>query len=262
MSKPNLPPAYHLVSLDTVDSTNAEARRRAREGEVATPDGTLILAREQTDGRGRRGRTWVSPPGNLYCSLVLRPEVPLVRAAEFSFIGALAAHDALGSVGNAGHQVYCKWPNDILLNDCKVAGLLLETETTSSGVPDWIVLGLGVNVAVFPGDTEFPATSLRAEGWGATEVDFLESFCRHFLKWSNTWQEDGFAPIRKNWLLRCYGKGEDIEVRLENETLTGVFEDIDESGALVLKTGDGERRITAGDVFFPSHTTGPDEASS
>jgi BirA family biotin operon repressor/biotin-[acetyl-CoA-carboxylase] ligase len=252
MSKPNLPSAYHLVSLDTVDSTNAEARRRALEGEEATPDGTLIWAKEQTQGRGRRGRTWVSPPGNLYCSLVLRPEVPIERAGEFSFIAALAVHDALGSIGEAGHQVHCKWPNDILLNDHKVAGLLLETETTAGGVPDWIILGLGLNVAIFPGDTEFPTTSLRAEGWGATEADALESFCRHFLKWTNTWLEDGFAPIRKNWLWRCYGKGEEIEVRLDNETLTGVFEDLDEDGALLLKTGDGVRRITAGDIFFPT----------
>ncbi|MBC8339469.1 MAG: biotin--[acetyl-CoA-carboxylase] ligase [Rhodospirillales bacterium] len=255
MSKPNLPTAYHLVSLETVDSTNAEAIRRAKEGEEATPDGTLIWAKEQTDGRGRRGRTWFSPPGNLYCSLVLRPDVAIERAAEFSFIGALALYDTLGTIGDAGHQVHCKWPNDILLNDRKVAGLLLETESTG-GVPDWIVLGFGVNVAVLPGDVEFPATSFRAEGWAASEVECLESFSRHFLKWTNTWLEEGFAPIRKNWLWRCYGKGEEIEVRLENETLSGVFEDLDESGALLLKTGDGIREITSGDVFFPSIGSG------
>ena len=90
----------------------------------------------------------------------------------------------------------------------------------------------------------------RAEGWGATEIDCLNAFARHFLKWSNTWLEDGFAPVRKNWLWRCYGLGEEIEVRLEGETLKGVFTDLDEDGALLLKTGDGERRITAGEVFF------------
>ena len=258
MSQPNLPSAYHLISLDSVDSTNAEARRRAAMGEEETPDGTLIWAKEQSEGRGRRGRTWVSPPGNLYCSLVLRPDVALQRAAEFSFIGALAMFDTLGTIGEAGHQVQLKWPNDILLNEHKVAGLLLETESTGSGVADWIILGLGLNVAVFPGDTEFPATSLRAEGWGATEIDGLESFCRHFLKWTNIWLAEGFAPIRKNWLWRCHGKGEEIEVRLENETLTGVFEDLDERGALMLKTSDGMRKITVGDVFFSS----PEEAPS
>jgi len=260
MPQPNIPSAYHLVSLDSVDSTNAEARRRAVLGEEETPDGTLIWTKEQTKGRGRRGRTWFSPPGNLYCSLVLRPDVPVERAGEFSFIAALALFDTLGTIGEAGHQVKLKWPNDILLNDKKVAGLLLETETTGSDVPDWIILGLGLNVAIFPGDTEFPATSFRAEGWGATEIDALESFCRHFLKWTNIWLTDGFAPIRKNWLWWCHGKGGAIEVRLENETLSGVFEDLDDSGALVLKTEDGERHITAGDVFFSPQ--GAEETSS
>ena len=250
MRKPSIPSVYKLVSLDTVDSTNAEARRLAAEGEEKAPDGTLVWAKEQTDGRGRRGRKWHSPPGNLYCSLIMRPDVAAAKAAELSFVAGLAIFDALGSVGEPGHQVHLKWPNDVLLNDHKVAGLLLETETGGGEIPDWVILGLGVNVGVFPGDTDFPATSFRAEQWAATEVDFLESFCRHFMVWAGKWLEEGFAPIRKNWLQRCYGLGEEIEVRLDNETLKGVFTDLDEDGALVLKTADGERRITAGDVFF------------
>ncbi len=250
MREPSLPPVYRLVTLDTVDSTNAEAKRLAAEGEEKAPDGTLVWAKEQTDGRGRRGRKWHSPPGNLYCSLIMRPDVAAAKAAELSFVAGLAIFDALGSVGEPGHQVHLKWPNDVLLNDHKVAGLLLETETGGGEIPDWVILGLGVNVGVFPGDTDFPATSFRAEQWAATEVDFLESFCRHFMVWAGKWLEEGFAPIRKNWLQRCYGLGEEIEVRLDNETLKGVFTDLDEDGALVLKTADGERRITAGDVFF------------
>lgn len=252
MQQPDLPSAYRLVSLETVDSTNAEARRLALLGEEETPDGTLVWAKEQTAGRGRRGRTWSSPPGNLYLSLVLRPEIAAEKAAEFGFIAALAIFDTLGSVGEPGHNVHCKWPNDVLLNEKKVAGILLETETGGSGIPDWVILGVGLNVGIFPADTDFPATSLRAESMAASEVECLDSFCRHFLKWTNTWLEDGFAPIRKNWLWRCQGQGEEIEVRLESETLTGVFSDIDENGALLLKTGDGERRITSGDVFFSS----------
>ncbi len=250
MREPSLPPVYRLVTLDTVDSTNAEAKRLAAEGEEKAPDGTLVWAKEQTDGRGRRGRKWHSPPGNLYCSLIMRPDVAAAKAAELSFVAGLAIFDALGSVGEPGHQVHLKWPNDVLLNDHKVAGLLLETETGGGEIPDWVILGLGVNVGVFPGDTDFPATSFRAEQWAATEVDFLESFCRHFMVWAGKWLEEGFAPIRKTWLQRCYGLGEEIEVRLDNETLKGVFTDLDEDGALVLKTADGERRITAGDVFF------------
>jgi BirA family biotin operon repressor/biotin-[acetyl-CoA-carboxylase] ligase len=250
MLHPKLPVAYNLISLDCVDSTNAEARRQAKLGEAITPDGTLIWAREQTSGYGRRKRSWYSPPGNLYCSLVLRPDINLTRAAEFSFIAALAVFDTLGSIGDAGHQVHLKWPNDILLNQRKVAGLLLETETRGENVADWIILGLGLNISVFPGDTEFPATSLRAEGWSATETDVLEYFCRHFLKWTNIWMEDGFSPIRKNWLWNSYGKGDEIEIRLENKTLYGVFEDLDEDGSLLVRTNNGLCKTSAGDVFF------------
>ena len=251
MSKPNLPSVYKLVSLETVSSTNDEAKRLAAEGEETAPDGTVVWAKEQTAGRGRLGREWVSPPGNLYCSLVLRPGVPVAKAAELGFVAALAVYDMFGTIGEPGHQAHLKWPNDILLNDHKVAGILLEAETGGGDVPEWVILGLGVNVGIFPGDTDFPATSFRAEGWGATEIDCLNGFARDFLKWTNTWREDGFAPIRKNWLWRCHGLGEEIEVRLENETLTGVFTDLDEDGALLLKTGEGMRKITAGDVFFP-----------
>ena len=252
MREPILPTAYRLVTLETVDSTNAEAKRLAARGEDETPDGTLVWAKEQTAGRGRRGRRWESPPGNLYCSLVLRPEVRLEKAAELSFVAALAVCDALGSIGEPGHQVHCKWPNDVLLNEGKVAGILLEAETGGGDTPEWVVLGVGINIAVFPGDTDVRATSFRAENWGATEVDCLEAFCRHFVLWAGKWLDDGFQPIRKTWLQRCCGKGEEIEVHLDNETLTGVFEDLDDNGALLLKTKDGQRKITAGDVFFPN----------
>jgi BirA family biotin operon repressor/biotin-[acetyl-CoA-carboxylase] ligase len=250
MREPNLPSVYQLVTLDAVDSTNAEAKRLATEGEEKAPDGTLVWAKEQTEGRGRRGRKWHSPPGNLYCSLIMRPDVPLAKAAELSFVAGLAIFDALGSIGEPGHQVHLKWPNDVLLNDQKVAGLLLEAETGSGDIPEWVILGLGVNVGVFPGDTDFPATSFRAERWPASEVDCLESFCRHFMLWTTKWLDEGFSPIRKTWLWRCHGKDEEIEVRLNGETVKGVFTDLGEDGALVLKTADGERRITAGDVFF------------
>ncbi len=250
MREPNLPPAYRLVSLDTVDSTNAEARRLASKGEAAVPDGTLVWAREQTAGRGRCGRKWHSPKGNLYCSLVLRPEAPIAEASQLSFVGGLAACDALSAIGPAGNVVQCKWPNDILLNGAKVGGLLLEAETTGKSGLEWLILGLGINVASHPPKVEFEATSLRAEGWQVDVVDCLEAFGRHFMTWANTWLEDGFAAVRKNWLWRCKGIGDRIEVRLPKKTLKGTFKDIDEDGALLLAAGKREIRITAGDVFF------------
>lgn len=253
MSTPRLPAAYNLIALESVGSTNEEAKRLAAEGEVVAPDGTLVWAREQTAGRGRRGRTWISPPGNLYTSLVLRPEVPVQRMAELSFVAALAVYDALGSLGEPGHQVHLKWPNDILLNDKKVAGLLLETESAGKGEgAGWVVLGMGLNVGWHPDDSEFPATSLRYEEWPTTVEQALEAYARSFMMWATRWIDEGFDPVRRNWLWRCKGKGETIEVRLGNETLSGLFKDLDVDGALVLDHDGTTRRITAGDVYFPA----------
>lgn len=248
---PVLPPAYRLVDVGTIDSTNEEAKRRAREG---AEDGTLIWAREQTAGRGRNGRTWSSPSGNLYLSLVLRPECPPGRAAELGFVAAVALGAALGGLIQPLVPLTYKWPNDVLLGDRKVAGILLEAESGPAGAEalDWLILGLGVNVASFPPDTEFPATSLKFEGETEVTVEMLlESFSRYFLEWTNTWLDEGFGAVRQAWLARAKGVGTEIGVRLPNATLRGTFKDLDVDGALLLaETGGAIRRITAGDVFF------------
>jgi BirA family transcriptional regulator, biotin operon repressor / biotin---[acetyl-CoA-carboxylase] ligase len=254
MSAPKLPSVYNLIALETVGSTNAEAKRLAAEGEDTAPDGTLVWSLEQTSGRGRRGRDWQSPKGNLYTSLILRPEVPIAKAAQLSFVAALAVYDALGNIGPAGHQVHCKWPNDVLLNEKKVAGILLESEGGNADTPaDWIILGMGLNVESHPEGTEFPATSLRYEGFPSTVEETLEAYSKSFLSWTNRWLSDGFEPIRQNWLWRSMGKGKPIEVRLENTTLNAIFKDMAEDGALVLDDNGTERRITAGDVYFPTN---------
>jgi BirA family transcriptional regulator, biotin operon repressor / biotin---[acetyl-CoA-carboxylase] ligase len=245
-----LPPAYRLVSLDSVGSTNEEAIRLA---EAGAEDGTLVWAREQSKGRGRMGRSFTSPRGNLYLSLVLRPDCDIATAAQLSFVAALAIGDGIGSVAPAMLEITYKWPNDVLLNERKVSGILLETKSAPRGGIDWLVLGVGINVASFPEDTEFPATSLHFEGTpkSVSEVDLLQAFSRHLLTWINRWLEDGFAPVRKTWLSHAQGKGEIIQVRLPKETLSGTFVDIDEGGVLLLDVpGAGQRRIAAGDVFF------------
>lgn len=250
---PSLPPAYRLVALDRIDSTNEEAKRLARQG---AEDGTLVWAREQSAGKGRGGRSWKSPQGNLYLSIVLRPECPPVRAAELSFVAAVALGAALGELLPALVPLNFKWPNDVLLGEAKAAGILLETESGGAGAGkplDWLVLGIGVNVRHYPEDAEFSATSLHEEG--ATDVTveaLLESFSRHFLDWVNRWLEIGFAPVRAAWLARALGIGKTIKVRLPNETLQGKFVDLDADGALLLRLAKGGevRRITAGDVFY------------
>ncbi len=251
MKTPKLPAAYNLIALGSVGSTNEEAKALASKGEGEAPDGTLIWALEQTAGRGRRGREWSSPPGNLYTSLILRPDVPVSRMPELSFVCALAVYDALGSLGEPGHQVHLKWPNDVLLNEKKVAGLLLETESLGERKNvDWVVLGMGLNVGWHPEDTAYPTTSLRFEQWPTSVEQALEAYARSFLAWANRWLDQGFEPVRKNWLWRSKGRGEIIEARLDGKTVTGMFKDLDASGALVLDCGGEVCHIAAGDIFF------------
>ncbi len=249
-NSPRLPPAYRLVALDSVGSTNDEARRLAAEG---AEDGTLVWAREQTGGRGRRGRHWESLRGNLFVSLVLRPQCSLAEAAQRGFVAALGLGDAIGSVAPPLIEVTYKWPNDVLVNGRKAAGILLESQGTENSDCDWLFLGVGANLVSFPEDTEFPATSLRFEGCPpeVTEVALLEAFGKYFLAWVNRWLEEGFAPIRKGWRNHAHGLGEEARVRLAREEISGVFKDLDEAGALILAQADGERRVTAGEVYFP-----------
>lgn len=245
---PRLPAAYQLIALDSVGSTNDEAKRLANEG---AEDGTLVWAREQTEGRGRHGRRWDSPAGNLYLSLIVRPDCPPAEALQLGFAAAVALGAALAGIVPPMTELRYKWPNDVLLNGRKVAGILMESSIKGGGSLDWLVLGLGLNIADHPRESRFPATSLKAEGVDPISVeDALELFCRHFLLWVSRWLEDGFDPVLKAWMGYAYALGEKIEVRLGEETVTGRFAELDPSGALILETDDGGRRtLTYGDVF-------------
>jgi BirA family biotin operon repressor/biotin-[acetyl-CoA-carboxylase] ligase len=249
-SEVRLPPAYRLVALDSVASSNEEAKRLAAEG---AEDGTLVWVREQTGGKGRQGRQWASPRGNLYLSLIMRPDCPLKEAAQLGFVAALALGDAVGSVAPPLIEITYKWPNDVLANRRKLAGILLEAQATPEGTVEWLVLGLGANVKSFPKESDTPATGLHFEGCAAsvTEAELLQAFARHFLSWVNLWLDEGFEPIRRTWLRHAEGKGEMIRVRLPRETLEGRFLDLDAEGHLLLDLGGAEpRAIAVGDVFF------------
>lgn len=254
-----LPAPFTLIEMGTVGSTNEEAKILARQGEENAPEGTLIWAQEQTAGKGRSGRDWVSPKGNFHASLILRPECGLGEAPQLSFVAGLALFDAIGSVAEAGHQVALKWPNDVLLSDRKVGGILIESEGgTSSEPPDFVVVGTGVNLIHAPdpsqlGETGFPATSLALEGVEVGAGQFLEAYSKSFLSWVRIWAEEGFEKIRRNWLYRSHGKGKDVFVQMNGTQLNGTFEDLDIDGALIVKTADGTERVLAGDVFFQAH---------
>jgi BirA family transcriptional regulator, biotin operon repressor / biotin---[acetyl-CoA-carboxylase] ligase len=250
--RPRLPPSFRLFLYDSIGSTNDEAKRLARDG---APAGTLVWALEQTNGRGRRGRAWASPRGNLYASLIWRPDCPASRAAQLGFVAALAVGRALGTIVPGVGLIACKWPNDVLVNGRKVAGILLETELDATGMPRFLVVGVGVNLASSPRNTEFPATSVVDEGLGAIPPEvMLEQFVQHFQSWELRWHTEGFAPVRAAWLAAsAISPGEPVRARLDTAILQGRFLDIDEDGGLLLELAGERRSISAGDVFPVSH---------
>ncbi|PCJ71210.1 MAG: biotin--[acetyl-CoA-carboxylase] ligase [Rhodobiaceae bacterium] len=249
-----LPLGYDLRRHVEIDSTNEEARRLANAGE---PGPVWIVTERQTAGRGRRGRTWVSPAGNLMCTLLLRPACSPAKAGELSFVAGLALHDATSALVSAdvAAKVALKWPNDLLIDGKKASGILLESESDGKADVAWLAIGIGLNLAHHPEDTPYPATCLKAQTGDAPSIeDALTALAVAFEHWFAVWQApEGFAAVRQAWLERARGLGETITVRLSNEVLEGIFEGIAPEGALQLRLGGGTvRLISAGDVFFGS----------
>ncbi|MGH8722489.1 MAG: biotin--[acetyl-CoA-carboxylase] ligase [Burkholderiales bacterium] len=246
-----LPDGFVLHALDRVDSTNDEARRMAEAG--ARP-GLVVLAGEQTGGRGRHGRAWASPAGNLYASVLLRAEGPLAASAQLSFVAGLSLADALERHAPDGALLRLKWPNDVLIGRAKVAGILLESGKANGGACADVIVGTGVNIVSYPEGTPYPATSLAEQGFAAiTPRALLGTYLGTLDGWLRRWREAGFAEVRAAWCARSFGLGERIRLRLAREELFGRFVDVSASGALLLDLdGGGRREITAGDVFYPS----------
>ena len=233
-----------LIAHDAVGSTNAEALTLARHGERGP---LWITATRQSSGRGRRGRAWVSEPGNLYASLLLTDPAPPEHRPELSFVAALAIHDALVDIAaSLKPRLAIKWPNDLLLSGAKAAGILLEAEGEA------VVIGIGVNCSTHPADTDFPATDLAAAGIAAAPEALFAALSAKMLGRLAQWNAgEGFSTVRADWLSRAAGIGEDIRVRLADRELAGRFEALDEAGSLVLRRPDGKAEtITAGDVFM------------
>lgn len=247
-----LPTGYALSHHAEIDSTNEEAKRLAAAG---TKGPVWIVADRQTAGRGRRGRAWSSPVGNLMCTLLMRPNCGPAEAGELSFVAGLALHEAATLLlpGSLSAKVSLKWPNDLLLDGKKASGILLESESAGGAEVSWLAIGIGLNLVHFPKDTPYPATSLQAESGETTTVDrTLTALAASFDKWYAVWQQpQGFSQVRKAWLQRAQGLGQEITVRLAEKTLVGTFEDLSEEGALQLRLPTGALQpIAAGDVFF------------
>lgn len=241
-----LPDGFQLIELGTADSTNSEALRRA---EAGAADGTLVWAIAQTAGRGRQGRVWQSLSGNLTMSLLLRPAIPPARLPELSLLAGVALADAVASLVPASTAIALKWPNDVLLEGRKLAGILVEAAAGGGAV-----IGIGVNVEQCPatGSVAYPATRLADHAPGVTVAALLETLAWTLDAWLARWRAEGFAPVREAWRSRGPREGEALRVHVGDEMIAGSYRGLSEEGGLLLDTETGPRRVTAGDVLPPA----------
>lgn len=217
----------------SIDSTQDEAARLARAG---ARHGTVVVAREQTGGRGRSGRRWESPLGNVYLSAILRPGVPPARVPEIGFLAGIAVAEAIDEA--CGCRSALKWPNDVMVSGAKVSGILLENREAT------VILGIGINVRTMPEGVNYPAARLGPE----IEPELVRaSVLRRLNRWLGEWEQAGFAAVRQAWLERAHPVGTQLTIT-GPEVLEGRFAGLDPSGALLLETAAGLRRIVAGDV--------------
>ncbi len=237
---------YHLLACEELDSTNEEAKRLAKGGGA---HGAFIWAKKQSAGHGRYGRPWVSEEGNLFTSVLLAPECGMEKATQLSYVAGLAAHETISALLPEGVEASCKWPNDIVVNGHKLAGLLLESFQHDDKF--WVVIGLGVNVESHPEGVNFPATSLRGEGVEIISAKIvLSRFIHQFIECYNLWERKGFAPIRRAWMKHAWRLGEPIRAVTAGEEVEGIFKDVDADGALVLQISARKKRlIHTADVF-------------
>ena len=247
MSPGAWPEGYDRVVLAETDSTMAEAARRVRD--LRGP--TWILAHRQTMGRGRQGRPWKQPSGNLAATLIYKPWATPAEAAKRSFMAANALYETL-ALHIDRTQLALKWPNDVLLKGGKVAGILLESAGRGPMV-DWLAVGFGVNLRHAPADVTgpFPPISLTGAGGDTvTPEDFLTTLASMFATQEAKLAALGFPRIREDWLRHAAKLGETITARTTRETLTGIFDTVDQDGNLILNTAKGVRTIPAADVYF------------
>jgi BirA family biotin operon repressor/biotin-[acetyl-CoA-carboxylase] ligase len=233
------PGGIRHLHIETVDSTNLFAR-------VHLEHGTVITAARQTAGRGRYGRDWTSPEGNLYLSLVWRVR-DFDDAGKYAFLSAVALAAALkAAVGDNDLPLQLKWPNDVLLGGKKLCGILLEAETKADQL--YLIIGVGVNLVHAP---DYACDLKSATGKTVTPQETAQHFSAAFAAWDARFKTEGFDAVRESWLSQAHDIGTAIAVKLPQENFNGTFAGIDKSGALLLEQQNGTlRTVTSGEVFF------------
>ncbi len=237
--------AWRIDTVPLTSSTMNIVHEKAAQGEA---EYYVVRAEQQSSARGRGGNIWLSPLGNLSCSILLRPKIQREQAGQYSFLTAVALGRAFDDLIETPNQFQHKWPNDVLINMIKGAGILLETGAIENGYLDYLNIGVGVNIQNAPEDKiclhQVSKTKLSVS-------EFLDLFLEKFVDVIDIYNASGFLPIREEWLSNAYGLNTQIQVRLPNEILLGEFCGLTEFGALELKLLSGETKIIhSGDVFF------------
>lgn len=244
------PAGYDRIVLEETDSTMREAARLA----PTLTQPTWILAHHQTAAHGRRGRPWANPAGNFAATLVMRPDCTPAEAALRSFVAAIALYWTLGSLIDRA-RLTLKWPNDVLLDSGKVAGILLESSGRGQSV-DWLSIGIGINLAAAPDPAALEPgavapVSIAGQGGQAAPADeVLTELALHFDQHDRILRETGFDPIRRLWLRHAARLGETVTAKTTRDSFTGTFDTVDETGQLILRTAAGPVIIPAADIYF------------
>ncbi|MEY3197316.1 MAG: hypothetical protein RLZZ59_687 [Pseudomonadota bacterium] len=235
---------YDLLAFDDIGSTNDEAKNIV----LSTGKSNIVLwAKTQYKGRGRYDRNWVSSEGNLYMSIIKKVSCDLATASQLSFVIGLAVYDSIAPLLQNKH-LSLKWPNDIMIEDSKVGGILLESVTHNNEL--YIIIGVGLNIQHAP-DKISTATSLNNHGIDVSPAYLLSSIIEKLEILIENWFTQGFQLIREKWLKSSYKLGEVVTIGSDNKRATGIFESINEEGGIVLKIASGEKYVlSTGEVFF------------
>lgn len=245
-----MPLNWTIETYERLSSTQDEMKARLTPGgnQTPPPEGLVIQAIEQSAGRGRQGRLWFSPPGNLYISLLLKPECSLPQAGALSLVISYSLARALEKLCGADASVVLKWPNDVLLEGRKCAGILLETGTDSQGALQYVIAGIGVNLVSAPAETGIALNASRLQN--ITLADLRDAVLENIREDYLQWRVRGFAPFREKWLQRGFAAGTDISVGADKSKIAGTFKTVDHNGNLVMTDAQGqERTIASGEIL-------------
>jgi BirA family transcriptional regulator, biotin operon repressor / biotin---[acetyl-CoA-carboxylase] ligase len=251
------PAGYNVTRFESAGSTNDLAKDAAK---AEGPDGAVFWTPHQTTGRGTHGREWATPPGNLAVSILKRPQMPIRFAPQAALVTAVALADALCGMGLAPSRVKLKWPNDVMVDGCKVSGILVEGQAAGHGV-DWLVVGTGVNVLHHPAETRHPATNLAEAGFNTSIEEVLHRYLTAFETWWSRWQRYDFQVIQTAWTARTkHVLGEQLQLLQGRQMISARYKRLSPEGALVVEGPDGvEIQIVSGEVFadptLPLETT-------